>query len=140
MRERLVRFRHAVRVLFFLDGVAAVVGGVEHLAGEAVGHRLLAARARRAHDPANGERAAPLLRDFNRHLISRAADAARLDLDRGAHVVNRALRSEEHTSELQSLAYLVCRLLLEKKNMAHYTTRTLCRISSFIQSKRICFS
>src|SRR2546425_8386231 len=27
----------------------------------------------------------------------------------------RAGRSEEHTSELQSLAYLVCRLLLEKK-------------------------
>src|SRR2546425_9651264 len=27
----------------------------------------------------------------------------------------RTLRSEEHTSELQSLAYLVCRLLLEKK-------------------------
>src|SRR2546425_5530599 len=26
-----------------------------------------------------------------------------------------SLRSEEHTSELQSLAYLVCRLLLEKK-------------------------
>src|SRR5205823_14830807 len=28
----------------------------------------------------------------------------------------RSSRSEEHTSELQSLAYLVCRLLLEKKN------------------------
>src|SRR2546425_9555611 len=28
---------------------------------------------------------------------------------------SRAKRSEEHTSELQSLAYLVCRLLLEKK-------------------------
>src|SRR2546425_6976034 len=27
----------------------------------------------------------------------------------------RTRRSEEHTSELQSLAYLVCRLLLEKK-------------------------
>src|SRR2546425_8100235 len=27
----------------------------------------------------------------------------------------RMNRSEEHTSELQSLAYLVCRLLLEKK-------------------------
>src|SRR2546425_7012922 len=27
----------------------------------------------------------------------------------------RGQRSEEHTSELQSLAYLVCRLLLEKK-------------------------
>src|SRR2546425_2781350 len=28
-------------------------------------------------------------------------------------------RSEEHTSELQSLAYLVCRLLLEKKKRFH---------------------
>src|SRR5205823_6918625 len=28
---------------------------------------------------------------------------------------HRLRRSEEHTSELQSLAYLVCRLLLEKK-------------------------
>src|SRR3712207_8702760 len=28
------------------------------------------------------------------------------------------LRSEEHTSELQSRQYLVCRLLLEKKNSA----------------------
>src|SRR3989441_3913124 len=30
-------------------------------------------------------------------------------------------RSEEHTSELQSLAYLVCRLLLEKKKMRRQT-------------------
>src|SRR3712207_7443629 len=29
----------------------------------------------------------------------------------------RAARSEEHTSELQSRQYLVCRLLLEKKNI-----------------------
>src|SRR5690348_8789789 len=28
-------------------------------------------------------------------------------------------RSEEHTSELQSPVHLVCRLLLEKKNLAH---------------------
>src|SRR2546425_2963745 len=34
-------------------------------------------------------------------------------------------RSEEHTSELQSLAYLVCRLLLEKKNSLKLTTFTL---------------
>src|SRR2546425_7141083 len=33
-------------------------------------------------------------------------------------------RSEEHTSELQSLAYLVCRLLLEKKKkQAHAHTQ-----------------
>src|SRR5687767_15735842 len=30
------------------------------------------------------------------------------------------VRSEEHTSELQSLAYLVCRLLLEKKKSNKY--------------------
>src|SRR3712207_7530481 len=30
-----------------------------------------------------------------------------------------ATRSEEHTSELQSRQYLVCRLLLEKKNSSH---------------------
>src|SRR5437899_8734960 len=29
---------------------------------------------------------------------------------------NNTIRSEEHTSELQSLRHLVCRLLLEKKN------------------------
>src|SRR2546425_8522550 len=33
----------------------------------------------------------------------------------GLRLVRLAIRSEEHTSELQSLAYLVCRLLLEKK-------------------------
>src|SRR2546425_9568844 len=32
-----------------------------------------------------------------------------------AGVSTKLVRSEEHTSELQSLAYLVCRLLLEKK-------------------------
>src|SRR5687767_15993464 len=32
-----------------------------------------------------------------------------------AHGTFPKCRSEEHTSELQSLAYLVCRLLLEKK-------------------------
>src|SRR2546425_8663535 len=44
------------------------------------------------------------------------------ELRGGVHVLARELRlagtgtrSEEHTSELQSLAYLVCRLLLEKK-------------------------
>src|SRR3712207_8996765 len=32
---------------------------------------------------------------------------------------SRGHRSEEHTSELQSRQYLVCRLLLEKKKNAH---------------------
>src|SRR2546425_3921365 len=35
-------------------------------------------------------------------------------------LVANTVRSEEHTSELQSLAYLVCRLLLEKKKNNNY--------------------
>src|SRR5258708_31350963 len=35
----------------------------------------------------------------------------------------RILRSEEHTSELQSPDHLVCRLLLEKKNKVHHTSQ-----------------
>src|SRR5438093_8308411 len=36
-----------------------------------------------------------------------------------------SLRSEEHTSELQSLTNLVCRLLLEKKKKKQYTQPTI---------------
>src|SRR2546425_8080716 len=51
--------------------------------------------------------------------------------DRGELALGRNVRSEEHTSELQSLAYLVCRLLLEKKNtnwlylLLYYTLRLM---------------
>src|SRR2546425_1957035 len=38
------------------------------------------------------------------------------------------LRSEEHTSELQSLAYLVCRLLLEKKKKNNRNYKTIADI------------
>src|SRR3712207_8033094 len=42
-------------------------------------------------------------------------------------------RSEEHTSELQSRQYLVCRLLLEKKTQATYISHTS---SSYLQHKQ----
>src|SRR3712207_8268523 len=43
------------------------------------------------------------------------------DLDAGSSPPARpAARSEEHTSELQSRQYLVCRLLLEKINLPAY--------------------
>src|SRR2546423_11830004 len=45
-------------------------------------------------------------------------------VDTGARSCPTAHRSEEHTSELQSLAYLVCRLLLEKKK------KDMCSITS----------
>src|SRR5258707_10771848 len=43
------------------------------------------------------------------------APAAPTAFDAGAEPVRVFARSEEHTSELQSRQYLVCRLLLEKK-------------------------
>src|SRR3712207_7812103 len=48
-------------------------------------------------------------------LLSRAGAAQAQALEAG--VRRLTARSEEHTSELQSRQYLVCRLLLEKKNM-----------------------
>src|SRR2546423_6538823 len=47
-----------------------------------------------------------------------ALEAANLMVFKAASLYDagKPCRSEEHTSELQSLAYLVCRLLLEKKN------------------------
>src|SRR2546422_8153828 len=62
--------------------------------------------------------------DLARHLIEHAAGVA--DAVRVPHQVDRdperdllrrvdLVRSEEHTSELQSRLHLVCRLLLEKK-------------------------
>src|SRR2546425_3182861 len=46
-------------------------------------------------------------------------------------------RSEEHTSELQSLAYLVCRLLLEKKN-TNKTTSTKLGMRNLLHYSHLC--
>src|SRR3712207_7809766 len=47
---------------------------------------------------------------------------ARYEERRAAHPGIDAQRSEEHTSELQSRQYLVCRLLLEKKKKTSVST------------------
>src|SRR2546425_2443436 len=46
----------------------------------------------------------------------------------------RVGRSEEHTSELQSLAYLVCRLLLEKKKIISSSTSFLAYVPFVFES------
>src|SRR5205814_2508633 len=51
-------------------------------------------------------------------LAKTLSGAGQLRIGRGRVVGRQALRLEEHTSELQSLRHLVCRLLLEKKNQA----------------------
>src|SRR5438093_10639351 len=53
-----------------------------------------------------------------RELELEDAQRPRLDLERTQSCnITISARSEEHTSELQSLTNLVCRLLLEKKNI-----------------------
>src|SRR2546425_11480771 len=66
--------------------------------------------------------ALPIYRSFrgSRQKLQVLVELSELD-----PLVRLQCRSEEHTSELQSLAYLVCRLLLEKKKTHN------------IQSKRV---
>src|SRR3989441_4830736 len=54
--------------------------------------------------------------DFIAGLLLKAVDAVGSRESKNVQASVGETRSEEHTSELQSLAYLVCRLLLEKKN------------------------
>src|SRR2546430_3864653 len=49
--------------------------------------------------------------------------------DREAPAGRHRIRSEEHTSELQSQSNIVCRLLLEKKNITTF---------AFVRTLRIC--
>src|SRR3712207_7100481 len=62
--------------------------------------------------------------DDRRPTRSRTTERGRLQDEaaraRRAHCVGRVSRSEEHTSELQSRQYLVCRLLLEKKKTRNH--------------------
>src|SRR5205823_14467163 len=62
-------------------------------------------------------RSSDLLRPdlFTNQNVRKADNAVLLCRLADAMLEGRRGRSEEHTSELQSLAYLVCRLLLEKK-------------------------
>src|SRR2546425_6791988 len=46
-------------------------------------------------------------------------------------------RSEEHTSELQSLAYLVCRLLLEKKKKRQYRSHIVGALDTHRHAHRL---
>src|SRR5205823_15107942 len=57
-------------------------------------------------------------------LNQRFANRMRRSVSSTPSNVRISARSEEHTSELQSLAYLVCRLLLEKKKYNYFLIHT----------------
>src|SRR3712207_8381251 len=77
----------------------------------------------------SGDENLPVAQDG--HYVGAVVGAAGVGIGRFAQraksAVDIAGRSEEHTSELQSRQYLVCRLLLEKKtiNIFPYSTPTI---------------
>src|SRR2546425_5558049 len=71
--------------------------------------------------PARGLRAHRGRRRLDRFLLPAAVRHAGGGQTARWRRADRLPRSEEHTSELQSLAYLVCRLLLEKKKKKYKT-------------------
>src|SRR3712207_8948867 len=57
------------------------------------------------------------------HGLEDGTPSARVSLFKGPSYPETKVRSEEHTSELQSRQYLVCRLLLEKKTKIRQSHR-----------------
>src|SRR3989441_11530968 len=100
-----------------LDGEIAgerLERGLRHPDRDIAGDDALAPEARERDDPPAG-------RHERRGFLGEEEERARVGREDPVPLLRRQLeavlehRSEEHTSELQSLAYLVCRLLLEKK-------------------------
>src|SRR5438093_2168679 len=65
-----------------------------------------------------------LFRSRDRMALNDPLFRARVDYDQQVKGRASNIRSEEHTSELQSLTNLVCRLLLEKKKTKHNKLNT----------------
>src|ERR1051326_8760499 len=93
MRERFVRVRHTMCVVFLLHRVAAIVGGIENLGRETIRHRFFTAPTRVGNNPTNSQGTAPLLVNFNWNLVRRTTNAPRLNFDRGFHVVDGAFEN-----------------------------------------------
>jgi hypothetical protein len=95
VRESLVRFGHLVGVFAALDRRTQAVRGIQDLVGQALGHGLLTTRLGVAGQPAQRERVRAVRLDLDRNLVGRATDAAALDLEGGAHVVERLLEHDD---------------------------------------------
>src|SRR5437870_9134630 len=58
------------------------------------------------------------------HSSARVRSEAALRVTKPGSILGPEVRSEEHTSELQSRGHLVCRLLLEKKKITYKPNHT----------------
>src|SRR5262249_38426889 len=103
VREGLVGLRHLVRVVLLLHCVAAALGGIDELSGQALAHRLFTALTRVRYDPAHRQGDAPLRPDFDRNLVGCAADSTALHLELRLHVVE-SLTEDLHRILLEALA------------------------------------
>src|SRR6202022_4786017 len=93
MRERLVRFRHAVHVFLLLHGPAARIRRVNQLIRELVHHGLACALPRILQQPAYRQRLPAERIHFHRNLVVRAAHASRLNLQQRLHVLDGLLEN-----------------------------------------------
>src|SRR6201996_9120511 len=89
--ERLVRLRHAVDVVLPLPGTALLLVRVEDLAGQTIGHRVLAASPGVLDQPADGEGAGATRGHLDRDLVGRATNAAGANLEHGGELFDRRL-------------------------------------------------
>src|SRR5687767_15290608 len=82
-------------------------------------------------DPTKVDRSAAYMGRWVAKNVVAAKLAAKCEVQFAYAIGHPDPRSEEHTSELQSLAYLVCRLLLEKKKKIenlYLVSKTICNI------------
>src|SRR5688572_18345972 len=98
MGKRLIGVGHTMRVVLLLYGVATIIGGIENLGRETIGHRLFAARTRVGDNPTNSQGTAPLLVNFNRNLISRTTNASGLNFHRRLHVIDGSFENLDRKS------------------------------------------
>src|SRR5712692_5872016 len=93
MRERLVRFRHAVHVFLLLHRPATRIRRVNQLIRQLVHHGLARALPRVLQQPANRQRLPPERIHFHRNLIVRAAHPPRLHFQQRLHVLDGFLEN-----------------------------------------------
>src|SRR5687768_10437795 len=78
-------------LVFLLDRVPLSICRIDQLGGELARHSLTAARTRILENPAHRQRDTAVCGHFDRHLIGRTANTARLDFDGRGNVTQRLI-------------------------------------------------
>src|SRR5205823_9211578 len=112
--EHIFSIKHPVPLLHIHKFDRENVGGIFQLLRSQNQRRMVLLLAPPLHSACNLAQGSKRRIPQNAEQIQIRIFRMKFPFSRGA-VQNHTYRSEEHTSELQSLAYLVCRLLLEKK-------------------------